>query len=124
MEIIISFFRDFLSGPLYIGVVVVSGILICAGIGYFAEKNQINKKKSKEFDDTHIAIENDTVNTNTNVATNTTTNTTTNTFSSSIVGNMVNNQQANTTQPTNQQVNTQPSQVVNTPIQNNQNINS
>ena len=120
MEIIISFFRDFLSGPLYIGVVVVSVILICAGIGYFAEKNQINKKKSKEFDDTHIAIENDTVNTNTNVATNTTTST----FSSPIVGNMVNNQQANTTQSTNQQVNTQPGQVVNTPIQNNQNINS
>ena len=46
MEFIVVFFRDILSGPLYIIVAVIAGILICSCIGYLAEKS-INKKKEK-----------------------------------------------------------------------------
>ena len=47
MEFLLWFFRDFLDGPLYIILVIFSIILICAGIGYFAEK-ELNRKKERE----------------------------------------------------------------------------
>lgn len=56
MDIVISFFRDVLDGPLYIAIVVIGVILICAGIGYFAEKSQIARKKKKDFDAVHVTI--------------------------------------------------------------------
>lgn len=52
MDVIISFFRDFLSGPLYIVVVVISTIGIIACIGYLAEatlKQKELEKKQKEM---------------------------------------------------------------------------
>jgi len=56
LDIIISFFRDVLDGPLYVVIVVVNSILICAGIGYFAEKSQNAKKKKAEFNASHVSI--------------------------------------------------------------------
>ena len=47
MDIIISFFRDTLSGPLYIVVLIICVILICSCIGYLAEVS-LNKKKAKQ----------------------------------------------------------------------------
>lgn len=56
MDIVISFFRDFLDGPLYIAVVVIGVILICAGIGYFAEKSQLRKKKEQELQNSYVSV--------------------------------------------------------------------
>lgn len=56
MDIIISFFRDVLDGPLYIAVVIISVILICAGIGYFAEKSQLRKKKEEELQKSYVSV--------------------------------------------------------------------
>lgn len=50
MEQIIHFFRDTLDGPVYIAVAVVAGILLCACIGYLAEKSIKRKKMEKEGD--------------------------------------------------------------------------
>ena len=55
MDIIISFFRDTLDGPVYIVVVVVAVILFFACIGYLAEKS-INTKKEKAK---YAKVEND-----------------------------------------------------------------
>ncbi len=58
MDIIITFFRDILDGPLYIGVVIVNSILICSCIGYMGEQ-YLNKQKAKqEFEATHAQVEN------------------------------------------------------------------
>lgn len=48
MDIIIIFFRDILSGPLYIIVSIVNSILICSCIGYLGEQ-YLNKRKIKEM---------------------------------------------------------------------------
>lgn len=56
MDLIISFFRDVLDGPLYTGVAITCGILICSCIGYLGEQ-YLNKQKEKaEFDKTHAAV--------------------------------------------------------------------
>ena len=47
MENVIHFFRDTLSGPIYVIVVIIAIILIFACIGYLAE-NKIKEKKQKE----------------------------------------------------------------------------
>ena len=47
MENVIHFFRDTLSGPVYVIVVIIAIILIFACIGYLAE-NKIKEKKQKE----------------------------------------------------------------------------
>ena len=47
MEIFVHFFRDTLSGPVYVIVVIIAIILIFACIGYLAE-NKIKEKKQKE----------------------------------------------------------------------------
>lgn len=47
MEVFVHFFRDTLSGPVYIIVVIIAIILIFACIGYLAE-NKIKEKKQKE----------------------------------------------------------------------------
>lgn len=44
LDIIISFFRDVLSGPVYIVVLVVGIIGICACIGYLAEETMKRKE--------------------------------------------------------------------------------
>ena len=131
MVMIISFFRDFLSGPLYIAMVFINSILISAGIGYFAEKRQNAKKGKQKFKDTHVAIENN-IKTNSNSIPD---NINSSGFSSPIVGNIFNqmaNQQVNSqqTQSINQPISQQPVQPMNnqnmsTPIQNNnQNVNN
>ena len=67
MKFLLWFFRDFLDGPLYIIVLIINIILICAGIGYFAEKSQIQKKKKQKFDNNYVSISNPTIqSTNTN----------------------------------------------------------
>lgn len=69
MEFLLWFFRDFLDGPLYIIVLIINIILICAGIGYFAEKSQIQKKKRQESDNNFVSVSNPTIqsiNTNNN----------------------------------------------------------
>ncbi len=48
MDMIISFFRDTLSGPLYIVIVVVAVILFFACIGYLAERKlKLTKEQNK-----------------------------------------------------------------------------
>ena len=47
MEVFVHFFRDTLSGPVYVIVVIIAIILIFACIGYLAE-NKIKDKKQKE----------------------------------------------------------------------------
>ena len=47
MEVFVHFFRDTLSGPIYVIVVIIAIILIFACIGYLAE-NKIKEKKQKE----------------------------------------------------------------------------
>ncbi|MBQ2639717.1 MAG: hypothetical protein IJF92_03035 [Bacilli bacterium] len=70
MDVFIAFFRDVLDGPIYITSTVISVILICAGIGYFAEKKQNREQAEKKFNDTHVKIENTHANeTNNNVST-------------------------------------------------------
>lgn len=61
MDLIITFFRDVLSGPLYIGVSIVCGILICSCIGYLGEQYLNKQKEKKEYEATHAAIAGDTV---------------------------------------------------------------
>ncbi len=57
MDFIIVFFRDILSGPLYIAIVVINSILICSCIGYLGEQ-YLNRKKSKiKYDETHATID-------------------------------------------------------------------
>ncbi len=56
MDFIISFFRDVLDGPLYIAVVVINVILICAGIGYFAERSQNKKAERQKNKDSYVDI--------------------------------------------------------------------
>lgn len=55
---IISFFRDFLSGPLYIVVVVISVVGIIACIGYLAEatlkQKELEKKQKKMYAEVHF----------------------------------------------------------------------
>ena len=56
MDFIIVFFRDILSGPLYIALVMVNTILICSCIGYLGE-NYLNRKKSDtKYEETHAAV--------------------------------------------------------------------
>ena len=47
MEVFVHLFRDTLSGPVYVIVVIIAIILIFACIGYLAE-NKIKEKKQKE----------------------------------------------------------------------------
>ena len=58
LDVIISFFRDFLSGPLYITVVVISVIGIFACIGYLAEGfinlKEEEKKRKKMYAEVHL----------------------------------------------------------------------
>ena len=63
MDLIITFFRDVLSGPLYIVVSIVCGILICSCIGYLGEQYLNKQKEKKEYEATHAAIAGDMVDT-------------------------------------------------------------
>ncbi len=58
MDVIISFFRDFLSGPLYIVVVIISVIGIVACIGYLAEatlkQKQLEKRQQEMYAEVHF----------------------------------------------------------------------
>lgn len=58
LEVIISFFRDFLSGPLYIVIVVISSIGIIACIGYLAEatlkQKELEKKQKEMYAEVHF----------------------------------------------------------------------
>lgn len=56
MEFVISFFRDFLSGPLYIVVAIVSVIGILACIGYLAEKQLKAKEEKKKLDEMYAQV--------------------------------------------------------------------
>ena len=49
MDFIITFFRDVLNGPLYIGVSIVCGILICSCIGYLGEQYLNKQKELNQF---------------------------------------------------------------------------
>ena len=55
---IISFFRDFLSGPLYIVVAIISAIGIIACIGYLAEarlkQKELEKKQKEMYPEVHF----------------------------------------------------------------------
>ncbi len=57
MDIIITFFRDILDGPLYIIVAVISGILICSCIGYLAEQSLNKKKQIENHTEEHLNVE-------------------------------------------------------------------
>lgn len=45
----IEFFRDFLDGPLYIVVVILSVFFIMAIIGYLMEKKKLEKEKNDQI---------------------------------------------------------------------------
>lgn len=49
MDFIITFFRDILDGPIYIIVTVICSILICACIGYLAEKKQKKRQEKEQY---------------------------------------------------------------------------
>lgn len=56
MDFIIVFFRDILSGPLYIVLTIINTILICSCIGYLGE-NYLNRKKLKaKYDSTYTTV--------------------------------------------------------------------
>ncbi len=63
----IKFFRDFLSGPIYVVVLIISIILIMAIIGYLLEKKQ--KQAEAEGKIAHVGrkIKEEPVNQNINV---------------------------------------------------------
>ena len=61
LDLIISFFRDVLDGPLYTGVAIVCGILICSCIGYLGERYLKKQEAKKEYEATHAAIAGETV---------------------------------------------------------------
>lgn len=50
VDIIIIFFRDILSGPLYVFITIINSILICSCIGYMGERYLNDKKKNKITD--------------------------------------------------------------------------
>ena len=56
LEFIISFFRDFLSGPVYIVVVVISVIGILACIGYLAEFTLKQQKEQKKYEQMYSGV--------------------------------------------------------------------
>lgn len=56
LDFIITFFRDVLDGPLYIGVVVLNSILICSCIGYLGEQYLNKKKLEQEYRATHVDV--------------------------------------------------------------------
>ena len=56
MDFIISFFRDFLSGPLYIIVVIVSVIGIFACIGYIAKVTIKQREEQKKYEQMYSGI--------------------------------------------------------------------
>ena len=56
MDIVISFFRDTLSGPLYIVVVVIGVIGICACIGYLAEESMKQKDKAVKQEKMYASV--------------------------------------------------------------------
>lgn len=68
MDVIISFFRDFLSGPLYIVVVIISAIGILACIGYLAEatlkQKELEKKQKEMYAEVYFLPADDVHNTN------------------------------------------------------------
>ena len=47
LDIMVTFFRDILDGPLYIFVVILNSILICSCIGYLGEQ-YLKKQESWE----------------------------------------------------------------------------
>lgn len=59
MDIIVHFFRDILSGPLYTVVAVISGTLICSCIGYLAERSLLKKKSRQEYKNSHVTVSSD-----------------------------------------------------------------
>ena len=59
LDYIISFFRDVLDGPLYTGVAIICGILICACIGCIGKQYSQKKKEKEEFNSTHVAVSSD-----------------------------------------------------------------
>ena len=56
LEFIISFFRDFLSGPVYIVVVVISVIGILACIGYLAEFTLKQREEQKKYEQMYSGV--------------------------------------------------------------------
>lgn len=56
LDFIITFFRDVLDGPLYTGVAITCGILICSCIGYLGEQYLNNQKLKKEYEATHTTL--------------------------------------------------------------------
>ncbi len=56
LDFFISFFRDFLSGPLYIVVVVISVIGIFACIGYIAEATMKQKEEQKKLEEMYAKV--------------------------------------------------------------------
>ena len=56
LDIVISFFRDTLSGPLYIVVVVIGIIGICACIGYLAEESMKQKVKAVKQEKMYASV--------------------------------------------------------------------
>ena len=60
MDLVITFFRDVLDGPLYIVVAIICGILICSCIGYLGEQYLNKQKMKKDYESTHAAVVGDT----------------------------------------------------------------
>lgn len=58
MDFIIVFFRDILSGPLYIVICVINSILICSCIGYLGEQYLNKKNASTQYNNTYATVSN------------------------------------------------------------------
>lgn len=61
MDFIISFFRDVLDGPLYIGICILCAILICSCIGYLADGYLKKKKQREKYAASHVEIKDSSV---------------------------------------------------------------
>lgn len=68
MDIIITFFRDVLDGPLYVVIAIINSILICSCIGYLGEQYLNKQKKKEEYAATHVEVNNDQTSVQANVS--------------------------------------------------------
>ena len=60
MDFVVVFFRDILDGPLYIVVVIINSILICACLGYLADNYLKRKQAEEDYNNTYTSVTNST----------------------------------------------------------------
>lgn len=64
MDLIVTFFRDILDGTTYVVVCSISAVLLCACIGYLAEKKILKKEAEQGTNNTQLNVNNNPLPTN------------------------------------------------------------